>query len=98
MEEAIEAGRLDELASLRMLSKRVRKELKERPGWLLIIDGLSLYEELVKELHAFWPQPNDGNWGKGYVLVTTQGPAPIGPSIDMVDLRGGMSKKMPLSF
>ena len=93
MEEAIEAGRLDELASLRMLSKRVKKELKERPGWLLIIDGLSLDEELVKELCAFWPQPNDGNWGKGYVLVTTQGPAPIGPSIDMVDLRGGMSKK-----
>ena len=93
MEEAIEAGRLDELASLRMLSKRVKKELKERPGWLLIIDGLSLDEELVKELRAFWPQPNDGNWGKGYVLVTTQGPAPYGPSIDMVDLRGGMSKK-----
>ena len=93
MEEAIEAGRLDELASLRMLSKRVKKELKERPGWLLIIDGLSLDEELVKELRPFWPQPNDDNWGKGYVLVTTQGPAPIGPSIDMLDLRSGMSKK-----
>ena len=93
MEEAIEAGRLDELASLRMLSKRVKKELKERPGWLLIIDGLSLNEELVKELRPFWPQPNDDNWGKGYVLVTTQGPAPIGPSIDMLDLRSGMSKK-----
>ena len=93
MEEAIEAGRLDELASLRMLSKRVKKELKERPGWLLIIDGLSLDEELVKELRPFWPQPNDDNWGKGYVLVATQGPAPIGPSIDMLDLRSGMSKK-----
>ena len=92
-ERAIEAGQLDELASLRMLSKHVKKELRKRPGWLLIIDGLSLDEELVKELHPFWPQPNDENWGKGYVLVTTQGPAPIGPSIDMVDLRGGMSQK-----
>ena len=92
-ERAIEAGQLDELASLRMLSKHVKKELRKRPGWLLIIDGLSLDEELVKELHPFWPQPNDENWGKGYVLVTTQGPAPIGPSIDMLDLRSGMSKK-----
>ena len=92
-EEAIEAGRLDELASLRMLSKRVMKELKERPGWLLIIDGLSLDEGLVKELCPFWPQPNDENWGKGYVLVTTQGNAPTGPSIDMLDLRSGMSRK-----
>ena len=47
----------------------------------------------MKELRPFWPQPNDDNWGKGYVLVTTQGPAPIGPSIDMLDLRSGMSKK-----
>ena len=86
-EEAIEAGRLDELASLRMLSKRVMKELKERPGWLLIIDGLSLDEGLVKELRPFWPQPNDENWGKGCVLVTTQGHAPTGPSIDMLDLQ-----------
>ena len=93
IDEAIEAGQLDELASLRMLSRRVKEELKERPGWLLIIDGLSLDEELVKDLRPFWPQPNDENWGKGYVLVTTQGPAPIGPSIDMVDLRGGMSQK-----
>ena len=92
-ERTIEAGQLDELASLRMLSKHVKKELRKRPGWLLIIDGLSLDVELVKELRPFWPQPNDENWGKGYVLVTTQGPAPIGPSIDMVDLRGGMSRK-----
>ena len=91
-EEAIEAGQLDELASLRMLSKRVMKELKERPGWLLIIDGLSLDEGLVKELRPFWPQPNDENWGKGNVLVTTQGHAPTGPSIDMLDLRSGMSE------
>ena len=92
-EKAIESHQLDELVSLRMLSIRVKKELRKRPGWLLIIDGLSLDEKLVKELHPFWPQPNDRNWGKGYVLVTTQGRAPTGPSIDMLDLRSGMSEK-----
>ena len=64
-ERTIEAGQLDELASLRILSKHVKKELRKRPGWLLIIDGLSLDEELVKELRPFRPQPNDENWGKG---------------------------------
>ena len=92
-EKAIESHQLDELASLRMLSKHVRKELRKRPGWLLIIDELSSDEKLVKELRPFWPQPNDRNWGKGYVLVTTQGHAPTGPSIDMLDLRSGMSRK-----
>ena len=83
----------DELESLRMLSICVKKELKKRPGWLLIVDGLSLDEKLVKELDRFWPQPNDRNWGKGYVLVTTQDRAPTGPSISMIDLRDGMSRK-----
>ena len=91
--KAIPPHHHNELASLRMLSKHVRKELRKRPGWLLIIDGLSLDEKLVKELHPFWPQPNDGNWGKGYVLVTTQGRAPTGPLISMIDLRNGMSRK-----
>ena len=92
-EKAIESHQLDELASLRMLSKHVRKELRKRPGWLLIIDGLSLDEKLVKELRPFLPHPNDRNWGKGYVLVTTQDRAPTSPSISMIDLRSGMSRK-----
>ena len=83
----------DELASVRMLSRHVKKALRERPGWFLIIDGLSLNEKLVEELCPFWPQPNDENWGKGNVLVTTQGRASTGPSIDMMDLRRGMSEK-----
>ena len=83
----------DELESLKMLSSRVKKELRKRPGWLLIIDGLRLDKGLVNELRPFWPQPNDGNWGKGYVLVTTQDRAPTGPSISMIDLRDGMSRK-----
>ena len=92
-EKALESHQFDELASLRMLSKHVKKELRKRPGWLLIIDDLSLDEKLVKELRPFWPQSNDGNWGKGYVLVTTQSPAPTGSSISAIDLRGGMSWK-----
>ena len=71
-ERTIEAGQLDELASLRILSKHVKKELRKRPGWLLIIDGLSLDEELVKELRPFRPQPNDENWGKGQHKVLHQ--------------------------
>ena len=89
----IRSGQLDEVQSLKMLSDHVAKELRKRPGWLLIIDGLSLKEGLVKELRPFWPQPNDENWGKGCVLVTTQGRVPTGPSIDMLDLRSGMSRK-----
>ena len=92
-EVAILLYQLDELTSLRMLSERVKKELRGRPGWLLIIDGLRPNERSVNELSPFWPQPNERNWGKGYVLVTTQGPAPTGPSIDMLDLRSGMSEK-----
>ena len=89
-EVAILSYQLDELTSLKMLSERVKKELRGRPGWLLIIDGLRPNEN---GLSPFWPQPNDNNWGKGYVLVTTQGLAPTGPSIDMLDLRSGMSEK-----
>jgi len=92
-EVAIRSGHLKELESLRMLSDRVKKELRERPEWLLIIDGLGLDKELVIELSPFWPQPNERNWGKGYVLVTTQGLAPTGSSIDMLDLGSGMSEK-----
>ena len=52
-EKAVESHQLDELASLRVLSKHVWKELRKRPGWLLIIDGLSLDEGLVREFHPF---------------------------------------------
>ena len=90
---AILSYQLDELTSLKMLSERVKKELRGRPGWLLIIDGLRPNKRLVNVLKPFWPQPKDENWGKGYVLVTTQGRAPVGPSIDMLDLRSGMSEK-----
>ena len=78
---------------MRILSRHVKKVLRERPGWLLVIDGLSLDEKLVGELCRYWPQPNDENWGKGCVLVTTQGHAPTGSSIAIMDLRGGMSEK-----
>ena len=88
-EVAIRSGQLDELESLKMLSQRVKKELRERPGWLLIIDGLTLDEELFQKLNRFWPQHREDNWGSGYVLVTTQGCAPIGYT--EMDLRGGMS-------
>ena len=88
-ELAIRSGHLDEQQTLYMLLAHVKKELRERPGWLLIVDGLSLDEKLVQELSSFWPQPNEReSWGKGYVLVTTQGRPPTRSS--EMDLRKGM--------
>ena len=52
----------------------------------------------MEELCPFWPQPNDENWGKGNVLVTTRGPAPKGSSIAIVNLRGVMSEKDAVEF
>ena len=92
-EWAIRSGQLGELQSLKMLSDHVKKELRERPEWLLIIDGLSSDEILVKELSSFWPQPKEESWGKGDVLVTTQGHVPSGSCMDVMDLRSGMSEK-----
>ena len=38
----------------------VKKELRDRPGWLLIIDGLTIdADECVKKLSHLWPQPNE---------------------------------------
>ena len=93
IELAIRSGRLDELQSLKMLSDHVKKELRERSEWLLIIDGLNSDERLVKELCSFWPQPKEETWGKGCVVVTTQGHAPTGSCMDVMDLKSGMSEK-----
>ena len=93
IELAIRSGQLGELQSLKMLSDHVKKELRERPEWLLIIDGLTADERLVKELSCFWPQPKEESWGKGCVLVTTQGRAPIGSGMAVMDLKRGMTEK-----
>lgn len=72
----------------------VKEELRKRPGWLLIIDGLTLHvDDCVKKLSHLWPHPNEHKWGNGYVLVTTRDQAPIGPSIDVMDLGSGMSEE-----
>ena len=95
-ERAIQQGSgdfKDELKSLEMLSRHVQEALNKRPGWLLIIDGLSLEEKLVNKFSPFWPQPKEKSWGKGCVLITTQGHAPEGPCIDVIDLRSGMTKE-----
>ena len=93
IELAIRSGQLGELQSLKMLSDHVKKELSERPEWLLIIDGLTADEKLVKELSCFWPKPKEESWGKGCVLVTTQGHAPTGSCMNVMDLRSGMLEK-----
>ena len=93
IELAIRSGKLGELQSLKMLSDHVKKELRERPEWLLIIDGLTADETLVKELSYFWPQPKEESWGKGCVLVTTQGHAPTGSGMAVMDLKRGMAER-----
>ena len=90
-EVTIRSGQLPDYDSLKMLTVHVKKELRERPGWLLIVDDLSLDESLLEKVSTFWPQPKDESWGKGCVLVTTQGHAPTGSCIDVMDLRSGMS-------
>ena len=92
-EVTIRSGQLMDYDSLKMLTVHVKKELRERPGWLLIVDGLSLDESLLEKVSTFWPQPKDESWGRGYVIATTQGPAPTGSCIDVMDLRSGMSEK-----
>ena len=92
-EVTIRSGQLMDYDSLKMLTVHVKKELRERPGWLLIVDGLSLDETLLEQVSSYWPQPKDESWGKGYVIATTQGPAPTGSCIDVMDLRSGMSEK-----
>ena len=42
------SGGTDELQGLKILSSAVRKELKKRPGWLFIVDNLSLDHEMSK--------------------------------------------------
>ena len=93
IELAIRSGQLGELQSLKMLSDHVKKELRERHEWLLIIDGLTTDERLVKELSYFWPQPKEESWGKGCVLVTTQGHAPTGSGMAVMDLKRGMAER-----
>ena len=93
IEFAIRSGRLDEVQSLKMLSDHVKKELREKSEWLLIVDGLISDEKLVKELSFFWPQPKEETWGKGCVLVTTQGHAPTGSCMAVMDLKSGMSEE-----
>ena len=55
---------------LNVLSNAMGKELKKRPGWLLIVDNLS--STVKNNWNSVWPQPGDKRWGKGCVLVTTQ--------------------------
>ena len=87
-EEALAfVGSKGDLHALGLLSAEVRKELRKRPGWLLIIDNLSSEVMSIKQpaadtahgissqqeaWRAFWPQPGDETWGRGHILVTTQ--------------------------
>ena len=55
---------------IQSLIYELRLLMRERPGWLLIVDNIreatqrSFYEEL--------PKPGTDRWGQGYMLLTTQ--------------------------
>ena len=88
----LEASKGD-LNILNVLSNAMGNELKKRPGWLLIVDNLSL--DVKNKWTSIWPQPGDKRWGKGYVLVTTQDRNLVGDSSPFVKelyLSEGMSE------
>ena len=79
--------------TLNVLLNAMGKELKKRPGWLLIVDNLS--SAVKNNWNFIWPQPGDKRWGKGCVLVTTQDRNLVGDSSPFVKelyLSEGMSE------
>ena len=79
--------------TLNVLLNAMGKELKKRPGWLLIVDNLS--STVRNNWSSIWPQPGDKCWGKGCVLVTTQDRNLVSgssPFVKELYLSEGMSK------
>ena len=74
---------ISEEQQLKYYSGAVKKELRRRPGWLLVIDNLGVPRTTLTsdtnrynnnphhELRHLWPEPGDESWGKGHVLITT---------------------------
>ncbi len=79
-------------ADLKVLSNAIGKEIKKRPGWLLIVDSLSSNVEMDDDLNSIWTEPGDKRWGRGSVLVTTQYPLvdEISPFMKELLLSDGM--------
>ena len=48
---------------------KVMKELGQKGSWVLYIKGSTA--EKVASLRRFWPQPGDGRFGNGLVIMTT---------------------------
>ena len=57
--------------TLPYLSNELRQLLKERPGWLLVVDNIREVELSLKLL-KYVPKAGSETWGKGHVLLTTQ--------------------------
>ena len=75
---------ISEEQQLKYYSDAVKKELRRRPGWLLVIDNLGTPQTTLTsdtnrynnnnphhEWRHLWPEPGDESWGKGHVLITT---------------------------
>ena len=46
--------------------------MRERPGWLLIVDNIRDKHTTQSSFYKELPQPGTERWGQGYVLLTTQ--------------------------
>ena len=46
--------------------------MRERPGWLLIVDNIRDKHTTQRSFYKELPQPGTERWGQGYVLLTTQ--------------------------
>ena len=50
----------------------LRLLMRERPGWLLIVDNIRDKHTTQSSFYKELPQPGTERWGQGYVLLTTQ--------------------------
>ena len=54
------------------LVSELRLVLRERPGWLLIVDNIRNKNTTQSSFYKELPEPGSERWGQGYVLLTTQ--------------------------
>lgn len=79
MEESQQNGKHAEVKDLMEekvdnLFRRLKRLLKNRPRWLLIVDNVRDPNIAQRDMHQRLPKPGESEWGTGKMLVTTQIP------------------------
>ena len=66
--------------------------LRERPGWLLIVDNMRDRSTTQRMFYKELPEPGTDRWGQGYMLVTTQvHPRQDGAFVKVMQTNRGMN-------